>query len=53
MQLFSDISDMLKAPFVGNLDLRHLFLLIGVVLLMIAAWALILNHVRLAAAEVL
>lgn len=52
MQLWNDIVAMLKAPFVGDLDLTHLFLLIGVVLLFIAAWVLILNHVRLAASEI-
>lgn len=51
--LWDDITDMLKAPFVGDLDLVHLFLLTGVVLLFIAAWVLIINHVKLAATEVL
>lgn len=51
-QLWSDILAMLKAPFVGSLDIRHLFLLVGVVLIFVVAWVFILNHIRLAAAEV-
>lgn len=51
MEVWNNIVDMLKAPFVGELDLFHLFLLVGAVLLFIALWVLILNHVRLAAAE--
>jgi hypothetical protein len=43
---------MLSAPFVGSLDLEHLFLLVGIVILFAAIWALILNHVRMAAEEV-
>lgn len=50
-KLWSEIQDILKAPFVGTLDLGHLFLLVGVVLLFAALWGLILNHVRLAAME--
>ena len=52
-QIWSDILAMLKAPFVGSLDLAHLFLLVGVVLVFVALWVLILNHVRLAAMEVI
>ena len=52
-QVWNDILAMLQAPFVGSLDLLHLFLLVGLVLLFAAAWALILNHVRLAAVEIL
>lgn len=42
----------LKAPFVGQLDLAHLFLIVGLVLIFATAWAFILNHIRLAAQEV-
>jgi hypothetical protein len=52
-QIWSDILATLRAPFVGSLDLEHLFLLVGIVLIFVAAWVLILNHVRLAAAEIL
>lgn len=50
-KLWSEIRDILKAPFVGSLDLPHLFLLVGVVILFAVLWGLILNHVRLAAME--
>jgi hypothetical protein len=50
-KLWTEIGDILKAPFVGNLDLMHLFMLVGVVLIFSAIWGLILNHVRLAAME--
>lgn len=49
-QVWSDILAMLKTPFVGDLDVTHLFILVGVVLVFIAAWVFILNHIRLAAA---
>ena len=51
-QLWNDILATLKAPFVGDLDLLHLFLLVGLVLIFAAAWALVLNHVRYAASEI-
>lgn len=43
---------LLKAPFVGQLDLLHLFLIVGLVLIFAAAWVFILNHIRLAASEI-
>lgn len=52
MQLWDDIVAILKAPFVGQLDLIHLFLIVGLVLLFAAAWVFILNHIRLAAEAV-
>ena len=51
LALWTGIQNMLSAPFVGELDLAHLFLLVGVVLVFVAIWVLILNHVRLAAME--
>jgi len=50
-KLFDDIVAILKAPFVGELDAIHLFLLVGIVLIFSAAWVFILTHIRLAAAE--
>lgn len=50
-KLWDDMVAILKAPFVGELDLIHLFLIVGFVIIAAAAWALILNHVRIAAAE--
>lgn len=51
MQIWNDILDLLTAPFVGQLDLAHLFLLVGVVILFALIWVFILNHIRLAAME--
>lgn len=53
MQLFDDMSDMLKQPFVGDLDLKHLFLLVGVVLVFIIVWGVILHYMKAVAQEVL
>lgn len=50
-KLWDDIIAMLEAPFVGELDLVHLFLLVGVVLVFAAMWAIILHYVRLTAME--
>jgi hypothetical protein len=51
-KLFDDVTAILKAPFVGQLDLLHLFLIVGLVLIFAGAWVFILNHIKLAAAEV-
>jgi hypothetical protein len=53
MQMLDDISDILKAPFVGNLDIKHLFLLVGLVIIFIVAWIFVLEHIRSAAMEVI
>lgn len=50
-KLISDVFAILKAPFVGELDLLHLFLIVGVVLIFAIAWVFILGHIRMAAAE--
>ena len=50
-KLWSDIVAMVTAPFTQKLDLLNLFVLVGIVLIFIAGWVLILNHVRIAAAE--
>lgn len=52
LQLWNDIVAILKAPFVGNLDLIQLFLVVGAILIIAAAWVFILNHVRMAAEEI-
>lgn len=49
MKLFDDMSDLLQAPFVGELDLVHLFLLVGVVLISIIVWGIILHYMKGAA----
>ena len=51
VQVWDDLLAMLKAPFIGDVDIWHLFLLIGLVLFFIAVWVMILNHVRLASVE--
>jgi hypothetical protein len=50
--LWQDILDLLQAPFIGQLDLEDLFLVVGVVLVFIALWGLILYHIQLAASEI-
>lgn len=50
-QVWANVIGMLEAPFVGELDLVHLFLLVGVVLIFIAVWAVVLHYVRLATME--
>ena len=51
-KLIDDAKAMLTAPFVGQLDLLHLFMIVGLVLIFAAAWVFILNHIKLAASEV-
>lgn len=51
-KLWKDIVAIVRAPFIGELDLWHLFLLVGLVIIFAAVWAMLLNHIRLAAAEV-
>lgn len=53
VKLWTDILDILKQPFIGNLDVKHLFLLVGLVLVFIVAWVMILQHIRTAAMETL
>lgn len=53
MQIWQDVKDVIAAPFGGELDLVHLFLLIGVILVFLGAWLFILAHIRSAAMEVL
>jgi hypothetical protein len=49
--LWDDIQAILSAPFVGPLDLKQLFLLIGVVLVFIAIWIFIIHSISATAAE--
>ena len=51
-QLWNDVLALLKTPVAGNLDVKHLFLLVGLVLVMIAAWIMILNHFDAVAEEI-
>lgn len=52
-KLWNDIVSILKAPFVGQLDLSSLFWLVGVVLVFVFLWVLILHTIRVTASEVI
>ena len=43
MNLFDEIGAILSAPLVGTLDTKHLFILVGVLLVIIAVWVMILH----------
>ena len=51
-KLWQAIIDILRAPLVGEVDAIRLFLLTGLVLVFLAAWAIILAHIRAAAPEI-
>ena len=53
MKLAEEITKMVKAPFIGSLDLLDLFLLVGLVLVFITMWIFVLAHIRSAAMEFL
>ncbi len=50
--IWQKMVDILKAPLTNELDTIHLFLLTGLVLVMIAAWLMIMHAVRETALEV-
>lgn len=52
MKLWDEIRGILKTPFVGELDIMHLFLLIGLVLVFSAIWVIILHHIKTAGMEI-
>lgn len=49
--ILDDMTDVLKSPFGNDLDLTHLFLLVGLIIVIIAVWGFILHHIKLAAQE--
>ena len=49
LDLLDGITKILAAPIVGDLDLMHLFLLVGVVIVAIGVWLLILHSLTDAA----
>lgn len=51
-KLWADIQAILRAPLTNQLDTVHLFLLTGLILVFIAAWLMILAHIRIAASEI-
>lgn len=52
MHLMSRIKTLVTEPFIGEMDLTHLFLLIGFVLVFATAWIFILGTIRRVASEV-
>lgn len=52
-QLLSDLGDMLAEPFVGEVDLTHLFLIVGAIIIFAAVWFFIIQHMQQAAEEIL
>ena len=52
MEIWTSIKDIITAPFTQPLDMKSLFVLIGLILVMIFAWIMILHYVELAAAEI-
>lgn len=53
MSIIAGVKDVVSAPFVDDLDLKHLFLLTGIVMVFTAMWAFILAHMKTAALEVI
>ena len=53
MKIWQDVKDVIAAPFGGDVDAKHLFLLIGMLLIFISAWLFILSHIRAAMMEVI
>lgn len=51
-KLWNDIVALVKAPFVGQLDLMQLFLVTGVVIVFAGLWFVMLHNMRRVAAEV-
>ena len=51
MHIWDEVKKVFAAPFSGEVDMVHLFLLIGVILVFIVAWMFILAHIRSAAME--
>ena len=49
--VIDDIRGFVEQPFKEPLNLTHLFLIVGVVLVMVVMWNLILFHIRIAAEE--
>lgn len=52
-KIWADIQAILTHPVTDDLDMTHLFLLVGLILVMIAAWIFILKHIEAATIEVI
>jgi hypothetical protein len=46
MDIASDMKATLQAPFQGPIDLVHLFLLVGILIVMLAAWLFIIREIE-------
>lgn len=53
MAIIQQVKDLVTAPLTEKIDLKHLFLLVGVVMVFTAMWAFILAHIKSAAMEVI
>lgn len=51
-KLWKDIVGLLKAPFVGQVDLIQLFLITGAVIVFAGLWFIMLHNLRRAASEI-
>lgn len=50
--VWDDVVNLVKTPFVGELDLAHLFMLVGIVLVFIVLWMIIFNNIIMVSQEV-
>lgn len=53
MKIIQDVKDVVSAPLSEKIDIKHLFLLTGLVMIFTAMWAFILAHLKSAAMEVI
>jgi len=51
MNIWNEIVAILKAPLTEDLDTIHLFVLVGLVIVIAIGWFIILAHIRLAMDE--
>lgn len=53
MSIVNSVKDVVSTPFADDLDLKHLFLLTGAVMIFTAMWAFILAHLKTSAMELI
>lgn len=44
-KVWSDAMELLSTPITKDLDVKHLFLLVGIVIISIAIWAVLLSYI--------
>jgi len=44
-KVWSDVVNLLSTPITKDLDVKHLFLLVGVVIIAISIWAVLLSYI--------